>query len=74
MYLRNVKQKMVDFETKLEDYKSKLLMSDEASPVVVTRINEHVICPLVTKNKVFFFLFLPMSTSFIAVFGIVGSI
>ena len=47
MYLRDAKQKMVDFETKLEDYKSKLLMSDEASPVVVTRINEHVICPLV---------------------------
>ena len=38
---------MVDFAIKLEDYKSKLLMSDEASPVVVTRINEHVICPLV---------------------------
>ena len=29
MYLRDAKQKMVDFETKLEDYKSKLLMSDE---------------------------------------------
>ena len=29
MYLRDAKQKMVDFETKLEDPKSKLLMSDE---------------------------------------------
>ena len=29
MYLRDAKQKMMDFETKLEDLKSKLLMSDE---------------------------------------------
>ena len=43
MYLRDAKQKIMDFETKLEDYKAKLLMSYEASPVVlVTRKNGHV--------------------------------
>ena len=74
MYLRDAKQKIMDFETKLEDYKAKLLMSYEASPVVlVTRKNGHVNmflrCCLFQKIVRTFVYFLPMSTSCIAIFS-----